>query len=214
MKKTGSIGPDRMKGRKEMRRFMTILLLITVITGLLVFPSMAEGLDQDSFLNILTDGKTNWNFTNDPVNESDLRTILEAGVNTASAINEQPWVITVVTNPEIIAQLADTPSSAKAPVMILVSVTSSNEMKILDAGLATQSMQIAARALGYATKIETTAARTVRNDRSGQWAEKLGIPADKACRAALFIGHADEEADAVSSASVRNDFGSVVTFVD
>ena len=63
---------------------------------------------------------------------------------TASAINEQPWVITVITDPEIIAQLADTSERAQAPVMILVSVTSSNEMKILDAGLATQSMQIAA----------------------------------------------------------------------
>ena len=132
---------------------------------------------------------------------------------TASAINEQPWVITVITDPEIIAQLADTSESAKAPVMILVSVTSSNEMKILDAGLATQSMKIAARALGYATKIETAPARMVRNDRSGKWAEQLGIPADKAARAALFIGHAGEEIDSVSSASVRNDFDSVVVFV-
>ena len=97
--------------------------------------------------------------------------------------------------------------------MILVSVTSSNEMKILDAGLATQSMQIAARALGYATKIETAPAGMVRNDRSGKWAEQLGIPADKAARVALFIGHAGEEIDSVSSASVRNDFDSVVVFV-
>ena len=139
--------------------------------------------------------------------------ILEAGVNTASAINEQPWIITVITDPEIIAQLADTASSAQAPVMILVSVANSNEMKILDAGLATQNMQIAARALGYATKIETAPARTVRNDKTGQWAATLGIPADKSARAALFIGHANEEADAVSSASVRNDFDSVVHFI-
>ena len=101
----------------------------------------------------------------------------------------------------IIAELGDTPSTRQAPVMILVSVTNSNEMKILDAGLATQSMQIAARALGYATKIETTAARTIRNDHSGKWTELLTIPSDKACRAALFIGYADESADAVSSAS-------------
>ena len=53
----------------------------------------------------------------------------------------------------------------------------------------------------------------VRNDRSGKWAEQLGIPADKAARAALFIGHAGEEIDSVSSASVRNDFDSVVVFV-
>ena len=195
-----------------MKRIMAILTVCVLLVGTAGL-AFAESNDPSAFLSILTDGKTNWNFTDEQVDENDLHTILEAGVNTASAINEQPWVITVVTDPEIIAQLGDTPSTRQAPVMILVSVTSSNEMKILDAGLATQSMQIAARALGYATKIETTAARTVRNDRSGKWAQLLNIPSDKACRAALFIGHADESADAVSSASMRNDFDQVVTFV-
>ncbi|MBQ7485951.1 MAG: nitroreductase family protein [Clostridia bacterium] len=195
-----------------MKRIIACLIFCCLLSFLMI-PVLAESSDPSAFLSILTEGKTNWYFTGDPVNDSDLHTILEAGVNTASAINEQPWVITVITDSEIIAQLADTTSSAKAPVMILVSVTSSNEMKILDAGLAVQSMQIAARALGYATKIETAPARAVRNDHSGEWAAKLGIPADKAARAALFIGHADGTADAVTSASARNDFDSVVHFV-
>ena len=195
-----------------MKRFIVLafaLILISCTTSM----SFAEASDLSSFLSILTDGKTNWNFTAEPVDENDLHTILEAGVNTPSAINEQPWAITVVTDPDIIAELGDTPSTRQAPVMILVSVTNSNEMKILDAGLATQGMQIAARALGYATKIETTAARTIRNDHSGKWTELLKIPSDKACRAALFIGYADESADAVSSASTRNDFDQVVSFI-
>ncbi|MBQ9008508.1 MAG: nitroreductase family protein [Clostridia bacterium] len=193
------------------RIFVPLMVYVMLVCP--VVPSLAEGHDPSAFLSILTEGKTNWNFSTEPVNETDLHTILEAGVNTASAINEQPWIITVITDPEIIAQLADTSGSAKAPVMILISVTSGNEMKILDAGLATQSMQIAARALGYATKIETAPARAVRNDKSGKWAEKLGIPSDKAARATLFIGHADETTDSVSSASARNDFNSVVVFV-
>lgn len=195
-----------------MKRFIVLafaLILISCTTSM----SFAEASDLSSFLSILTDGKTNWNFTAEPVDENDLHTILEAGVNTPSAINEQPWAITVVTDPDIIAQLGDTPSTRQAPVMILVSVTNSNEMKILDAGLATQSMQIAARALGYATKIESTAARTIRNDKTGKWADLLKISTDKSARAALFVGHADEEADAVSSASTRDDFDSIVTFI-
>ena len=195
-----------------MKRFIVLafaVILISCATSM----SFAEASDLSSFLSILTDGKTNWNFTAEPVDENDLHTILEAGVNTPSAINEQPWAITVVTDPDIIAELGDTPSTRQAPVMILISVTNSNEMKILDAGLATQSMQIAARALGYATKIESTAARTIRNDKTGKWADLLKIPSDKSARAALFVGHADEEADAVSSASTRDDFDSVVTFI-
>ncbi|MBQ1491958.1 MAG: nitroreductase family protein [Blautia sp.] len=193
----------------------TICLFLALSLCSLIMAHSARGAEQDQpeVLSILTEGKTNWNFISDPVDENDLHMVLQAGVNTASAINEQPWVITAITDPEIISQLADTQSSAKAPVMILVSVTNTNEMKILDAGLAVQSMQIAARALGYATKIETAPARTVRNDESGEWAEKLGIPADKSARAVLFIGHADEAADAVTSASSRAEFDSIVHFV-
>ena len=190
----------------------TVFAVLVLICLCHVLHGTAESRQSD-ILSVLTEAKTNWSFTSEPVDEQDLHSILEAGVNTASAINEQPWDIAVITDRNLIARLADTPGSAAAPVMILVSVTSSNEMKILDAGLVTQTMQITARILGYATKIETAPARTVRNDSTGNWAEQLGIPADKLARAALFIGHADDSADVLSSSSVRNDFDRVVHFI-
>lgn len=175
--------------------------------------TMATADSLDDFLAILTQSVTNWNFlAGHTVPDDDLETILTAGTNTASAVNEQPWQINVVTQQETIAELADTEESAQASVMILVSVNNSNEMKILDAGLCVQSMQIAARALGYATKVETAPARTIRNDETGKYAELFGIPEDKSCRAALFIGYADEEADAMTSASVRVDMDQVVRY--
>ena len=162
--------------------------------------ALAESTNQAA-LDILLNGKTTWSFNDDPVDESDIEMILQAGVNTPSAINESPWTFSVITNTDVIAELADTPETKAAKLMIMISVPNGNEMKILDAGLACQSMQIAANLLGYATKIESGPARAVRNDQSGEWMKKLGIPEDKAARAALFIGHAD--ADAVTSASVR-----------
>jgi len=185
--------------------------IITIIICLTAASGYADG--SEDIITILTEGKTNWFFTAEPVEDADLVTILQAGANTPSAINEQPWHFSVVTDPEIITELADTESTRQAPVMVLISVTSGNEMKLVDAGLACQSMQIAARALGYATKIETSAARTVRNDQSGDWAEMLSIPDGKTARVALFIGHEDETIDAVTSASARLSLEEVVSFV-
>lgn len=152
--------------------------------------------------------KTTWAFSDAPVDEADLTAILQAGLNADSAMNEQPWMFHVITDSETIEALG----GVKAPVMILVSVTDSNPMKLFDAGLACQSMQIAARSLGYGSKIETSPARMVRNDATGQWAELLGIPAGKMASAAVYIGHRAE--DAVSSASTRFNFNDMVKYID
>lgn len=166
--------------------------------------SVAEASTDNSALQLLTDYRTNWNFSSEAVKEDDLQTILSAGLNSPSALNAKPWQFNVVTDPDLINELADTDGSKTAPVMILVSVDNSNEMKILDAGLATEAMSTAAQILGYSTKIETAPARTVRNDESGKYAEMLEIGEDKSCRAALFIGYPDEKAtDAESSATVE-----------
>ena len=185
-------------------------MLLALILALTCVTALAEN-DLQLALDMLLNSKTAWNFNGDEVPEADINTILQAGVNTASAINESPWTFTVITNADIIAQLADTPATKAAKLMILISVPSSNEMKILDAGLACQSMQIAANLLGYATKIETGPARIVRNDQTGEWAKTLGIPEGKLSRAALFIGHGDT--DATTSASVRLTVDGVVTWV-
>ncbi len=167
----------------------------------------AETTESFDVIETLTSAQTNWNFTSDSVSEEDLETILEAAVMTPSAINAKPWQFNVITDAALIEELADTEGTKTAPVMIIVSVDNSNEMKILDAGLATEAMNIAAQALGYSTKIETAPARTIRNDETGHYADLLDIPEDKSARAALYIGIADEEAnaDSESSATVVED---------
>ena len=164
-----------------------------------------------SVVDMLVNDRTNWNFTDEAVDEEDLMTILTAGVNASSAVNEQPWVFSVITDQELMEELGVT---SIAPVAIMISVDNSNEMKIVDAGLACQTMYITAKALGYGAKVESTAARVVRNDETGEYMERLGIPETMSARALLLIGYADEEADAVSTASERKDFDEVVVFVE
>lgn len=166
-----------------------------------------------SSVSLLTESRNDWTFApNGSVSEEDLNTILKAGINTPSAINEQPWMFSVVRNPEILSQLET--DSENVAVLILVSVENSNEMKIVDAGMATEAMYLTAKALGYASKIETSPARIVRRDDTGTWAKTLGIPETKTCRAAVLIGTLDNGVDAVTHASSRKEKGEIVTFVD
>ena len=45
-------------------------------------------------------------FTADPVPDEDIRTILQAGISTASAINQQPWFFVALTNQDLMKEIA------------------------------------------------------------------------------------------------------------
>ncbi len=65
----------------------------------------ASAFAEDAVQTILN-AKTTQAFTQDPVDKNDLNTILEAGVSATSAINQQPWYFAVVTNQEVMAEIA------------------------------------------------------------------------------------------------------------
>ena len=53
---------------------------------------------------ILTTGTTQA-FSSEAVPEEDIRTILQAGVSTASAINQQPWYFVAITNQDVMKEI-------------------------------------------------------------------------------------------------------------
>ena len=55
-----------------MKRIIAMLIACVLLVGTAAF-ALAEGSDPSAFLSILTDSKTNWNFTDEPVDENDLR---------------------------------------------------------------------------------------------------------------------------------------------
>ncbi len=195
-----------------MKKVIYTGVLLSLLAGCSAANQSASSQVETTPVSILIDTKTNWNFVSEEVAKEDLDTILKAGVNSPSALNAKTWQFNVITDAELIAELADGEGSKSAPVMIIVSVDNSNEMKILDAGLATEAMQVTAQLLGYATKIETAPARTIRNDETGKYAKMLGIGEDKSARAALFIGKEDNQADAVTSATESADISSYVKY--
>jgi len=79
----------------------TIALLLAIIFAFCGVSAFAE----DAIQTILN-AKTTQAFTQDSVSDEDLNTILAAGTSATSAINQQPWFFAVVTNQEIMDEIA------------------------------------------------------------------------------------------------------------
>ncbi len=96
---------------------------------------------------------TRW-FTDDPVDDGQLRQVLEAGRWTGSARNRQPWRFVVVRDGETRRQLARLGAYAGhlavAPVVIALGVeeAAGGEDAQFDAGRAAQNMMLAAQLQG------------------------------------------------------------------
>lgn len=221
---------------------------------------------------IVEDVPTIQQFLMDPVPEADLIRIANAGVNAPSAMNRQPWHISIVSDPAAIEALGKAskegmkfpprrgggmpggpdgnmpappaggmpggpdgempappagmqggmpgpPPSAggvksglgDSPAVIIISCNPGSEF---DAGLACETMNDMANILGYGTKIVSSVTLLFNGDKKAEYYEQFQIPEGQSIVAAILLGKVNSENyDAVSSASARNDFNSVVTFV-
>ena len=91
-------------------------------------------------------------YTDQPIAETTLLKILEAGRLTASASNKQPWHFVVVQDPDTLTQLGEVlakngPYIAGAPLAIAVAIEPT-KLAISDGSRAVQSMVLAAWAEG------------------------------------------------------------------
>lgn len=82
------------------RIFARILALLTVLT-LCAGAALA-----DPVIDTVMSAGTAQAFTDEPVPEEDINTILKAGLAAASAINQQPWFFVAVTDREVMSSFA------------------------------------------------------------------------------------------------------------
>ena len=187
----------------------------------------------DTALELLTDVATTQYFTDDAVEEEDIDTILDAGINAPSAMNGQKWHFSAITDKEVLEQIAadmaagtvtgtsgsDNGTQSKAgiadaPLAIVVSCASGSEF---DAGLACQAMSSAAILLGYGTKIISSPTIVLNGENQDEYRELLGIPEDYSAVAVLLVGYADEDvdesADVYTGATERNSAEDMATYV-
>jgi nitroreductase len=66
----------------------------------------ADGTRYDDAAAFISDIPTTQSFSDTPVNDEDLQTILLAGINAPSAMNSQPWHFSAVTDKAVLEQIA------------------------------------------------------------------------------------------------------------
>lgn len=221
-----------------MRKLICSLLALTLTCT--VFWVSAE---ENPVQTILSIGTTQA-FTEDAVSEDDLNLIVQAGLSTASAINQQPWYFVVITNPDVMTEIAQSakPSGTGSPsadlqgsamsattstgsakgslgdspaaIIVYMNEGTASPNASIDCGLACQNMVLAASSLGYGTKIVSSPTMVLNGDDHDALCEKLGVDAAYQAVAVLLIGQADQQADAQSGASTRNTIEEKVSFVN
>lgn len=221
-----------------MRKLICMLLALTLTCT--VFWVSAEENPVETILSI----GTTQAFTEDAVSEDDLNLIVQAGLSTASAINQQPWYFVVITNSDVMTEIAQSakPSGTGSPsadvqggamsapastgaskaglgdspaaIIVYMNEDTASPNASFDCGLACQNMVLAAASLGYGTKIVSSPTMALNGDDHDALCEKLGVDAAYQAVAVLLIGQADQQADAQSGASTRNTIEEKVSFVN
>ncbi len=98
-------------------------------------------------------------FKNEKISDSDIHTILSAGMSGPSAVNVRPWTFIVITDKNMLVKMADGNGRAaeplkNAPLGILVCGDMSRTYErapdywVIDASIATENMILAAHSLG------------------------------------------------------------------
>lgn len=147
-----------------------------------------------------------------PVEHEKLEVIVKCGINAPSGMNRQPWIVRVVEdqkliadvtevfkqeNPEQVARDKDFKNMFRnAPNLICV-CTPANGGGELDAGLLGENMMLAAQSMGLGTCCLGGPVRfLLSNDKCKFFLDRLDIPADYKLNYILAIGYPDEQPDA------------------
>ncbi|MDR0452709.1 MAG: nitroreductase family protein [Treponema sp.] len=168
----------------------------------------AQEVNQAAYNNIITHYAARSNFIAGTISRSDIEKILTAGLRAPSASNRQPWHFTVVQSPALANRIVS--NMPDGNILIVISSPGdgrTNGPAILDCGLATESIYLAAQALGYGSRIYTGPMNTVNN----QLKAELGLPDRHSAVALVRVGRV-QKVDAASAASARKSLGDVVTY--
>ena len=134
-----------------------------------------------------------------PVEHEKLEAIVKCGINAPSGMNRQPWIVRVVEDQKLIADVNEAAGRSlfyDAPALICV-CTPANGGGELDAGLLGENMMLAAPSLGLGTCCLGGPVRfLVSNEKCKFFLDRLDIPADYKLNYILAIGYPDEQPDA------------------
>ena len=143
------------------------------------------------------------NYAEGQITQEERDIIVQAGLRATSAGNRQPWFFTVIQNQDLVRQIL--PDATEGNMLIVGSGVlggANRDAVILDAGLAAQSMFIAAQALGLGARQYTNPGLI---GRANNLKDELGIPEDHTAIIVTRFGRLPADVDVISSASPRAD---------
>jgi nitroreductase len=145
------------------------------------------------------------------ISNDDLTTILTAGARAPSAVNRQPWHFTVVQNQDLVKRIV--PGSVNGNILIVISTSGdgrTNGSQILDCALATQSIYLAAQALGLGSRIYTGPIAMLNQ----QLKSELGLPPGYSAVSLVRVGRVSTAStvDSVTGASSRKSLSAQVNY--
>ena len=147
-----------------------------------------------------------------PVEHEKLEVVVRAGINAPSGMNRQPWVIRVVEDQKLIADVTEIYKQVNAeqvnrdkdfknmfrnaPNLICVCTPAKGGGE-LDAGLLGENMMLAAQSMGLGTCCLGGPVRFLNSNADAKFfIDRLDIPEDYKLNYILAIGYPDEQPDA------------------
>ncbi|HCC37989.1 MAG TPA: nitroreductase [Treponema sp.] len=184
----------------------TILLAAVLFAGFSVGSFAQQYSGQDT---VILNHYAARDFVAGVIPAADLEAIILAGIRAPSAVNRQPWHFTVIQNFDLSKKLV--PNNVEGNVLVVVSAQGdgrTNTSQILDCALATQSIYLAAQALGYGSRIYTGPMNNLNNNLKAE----VGLPSGHSAVALVRVGKVTPPVDAVSAASSRKRADDIITY--
>lgn len=172
----------------------------------------AQSVYENEVINNIMARRSVRQYLDKPVEHELLEVVVRAGINAPSGMNRQPWIVRVVEDQQLIAdvnevfmqenpdQVARDPNFKNmfrnAPNLICV-CTPANGGGELDAGLLGENMMLAAQAMGLGTCCLGGPVRfLLSNEKARFFLDSLDIPSDYKLLYIIGVGYPDEQPDA------------------
>lgn len=140
------------------------------------------------------------------LSEEELRTVIEAGLHAPTGMNKQELRFSVVSGDNPLLKELDADKRAlrgqgelpvtfyyDAPTLIFISAETGFKWSSVDAGIAVQTMALAAESIGLNSLIIGCVYDALNGERKAYYDEKLGIPEGYSFAIALAVGHRTDE---------------------
>ena len=190
-----------------MRRFFICSMAILGVLTL-----TAQDVYENEVMNAIMARRSIRQYLDKPVEHEKLAAVVRAGINAPSGMNRQPWIIRVVEDQQLIADvnevfIKESPEQVKrdpnfknmfrnAPNLICVCTPAKGGGE-LDAGLLGENMMLAAQSLGLGTCCLGGPVRfLLSNEKCKFFLDRLDIPDGYKLNYIIAIGYPDEQPEA------------------